>query len=74
MRSVPTLLRGLAVACAMAIGHMGWAQPCNANAMNTPPTQCPGTTFTLTGGANGGQPPYTYQWSPATGLSRSTCA
>ena len=58
----------------MAIGHMGWAQPCNANAMNTPPTQCPGTTFTLTGGANGGQPPYTYQWSPATGLSNPNIA
>jgi gliding motility-associated-like protein len=60
------------ITCAfLGVQHAAWAQPCTAvaNAMNNPPTQCPGTTFTLTGSASNGQAPYTYSWSPAAGLS-----
>lgn len=37
-----------------------------------PPAQCPGEVFQIFSGANGGTPPYTYSWSPASGLSSAT--
>jgi hypothetical protein len=40
----------------------------------TPSTKCSGATTQLDAGAAGGTPPYTYVWSPATGLSSTTIA
>lgn len=37
-----------------------------------PPAQCPGEKFQIFGNATGGTPPYTYVWTPATGLSNPT--
>jgi gliding motility-associated-like protein len=37
-----------------------------------PPAQCPGERFQIFGNGIGGTPPYTYAWTPATGLSNPT--
>lgn len=51
------------------------AQPLTANA-GTDKTICPGTSVPIGGtpSATGGLAPYTYSWSPSTGLSSSTAA
>lgn len=36
------------------------------------PSVCPDSILTLTGSASGGNPPYTYAWTPITGLSSPT--
>jgi gliding motility-associated-like protein len=36
-----------------------------------PPPQCPGEVFQMFSNATGGTPPYSYTWSPSTGLSNA---
>ena len=45
--------------------------PLNAQII-PPPAQCPGERFQIFGNGTGGTPPYTYSWTPSTGLSNST--
>jgi gliding motility-associated-like protein len=45
--------------------------PLNAQII-PPPAQCPGERFQIFGNGIGGTPPYTYSWTPATGLSNPT--
>ena len=78
MRSVRTFLRGLvATACVLAGASAVFAQPpLVANAGPATLTTCSNGQVTLGGAptASGGQGPYTYLWTPATGLSSTTMA
>lgn len=47
---------------------------CTANAGPANVNICAGGPQQLNGSANGGQPPYTYQWAPAAGLSNPNIA
>ena len=54
-----------------------WAQPCNmsVNATpNNPVTICEGASQQLNSSVNNGDPPYTYSWTPTTGLSNPNIA
>lgn len=62
-------IAGLAIACGEA-----WAQPCTVNAGPPSYTICEGATQQLNGTANNGDPPYSYAWTPAAGLSDPSIA
>lgn len=76
MRSVPILLRGLVMACTLVLALHGRAQPLTVNAGPASITLCSNAQATLGGNptATGGQGPYQYTWSPATGLSATNVA
>jgi gliding motility-associated-like protein len=69
-------LRWLAVLVPLFWVQVVHAQPCNftANAGPTQYTICEGASQQLNGSANNGQQPYSYSWSPATGLSNPNVA
>jgi gliding motility-associated-like protein len=64
-------LRWLVVLLLLCLAQSVWAQPCNVNANAGPPqyTICEGASQQLNGTGGNGQQPYSYSWSPATGLS-----
>ncbi|HRH39562.1 MAG TPA: hypothetical protein PK760_14530, partial [Flavobacteriales bacterium] len=67
-----TRLNGLRllVAFALLVAAEDLRAQCNANIQGPANvTICEGSSQQLTGAANGGQGPYSYQWTPATGLS-----
>ncbi|MEO8068794.1 MAG: PKD domain-containing protein [Flavobacteriales bacterium] len=63
----------LSFAALLARGGAAHAQ-CTANAGTNPPPMCAGGPVQLNGTANSGQPPYTFQWAPAAGLSNPNIA
>jgi len=65
------LLSLVAVFGFSSISVKSLAQTANAGADMT---ICQGASVTLSGSATGGSPPYTYSWSPSTGLSNTTIA
>lgn len=52
----------------------GASNPVLAAPTATPATRCAGATTQLTANPSGGTPPYTYLWSPPTGLDSATTA
>jgi len=54
-------------------GELAGPQPLAANA-GSDVSVCQGNSTTLSGSGSGGTSPYTYSWSPTTGLSSSTIA
>jgi gliding motility-associated-like protein len=67
-------LRALFVAMCALMALAATAQPCSVNAGPASITLCEGATQQLNGSASGPNGPYTYSWSPATGLSATNIA
>ncbi len=73
------IANGASTCPSVASGSTGLTANCNATPLAVNPTAtnntiCRGASTTLSANATGGTAPYTYSWSPTTGLSSSTVA
>jgi gliding motility-associated-like protein len=58
--------------CGMVTGTFSFSIAPNISVTVNSPTVCPGANATLTANASNGTAPYTYSWTPSTGLSATT--
>src|SRR5436190_6877147 len=67
--NVSRLIRALCLGVVVLFARERMMAQCNANAGPAGVTICEGSSQLLNGTANGGTGPYTFSWSPITGLS-----